>query len=125
MNCHGRCARCQRRHKLSKEAFSGNREQAIIRDGQCCRACGSIEDLLVHHRRPGQDALRLLVTLCRSCHTRIHHTLRPTFGFRDELRRLWREAHPGLPEQQLLALVVAAGCPSHRVYQQVSLFEAA
>jgi hypothetical protein len=80
----------------------------IARDEGCCRACGAHRDLLVHHRRPPHNELRWLAALCRSCHTRLHRTLRLRFGFPAELRLLWREAHPGLAEQLDLSDSVTA-----------------
>jgi 5-methylcytosine-specific restriction endonuclease McrA len=124
VNRHGRCARCQRQQKLSREAFGGNRDRALTRDGRRCQGCGGVKDLLVHHRQPGLDFLRLLITLCRSCHTRIHRTYRPQFGFPAELRNLWREAHPDLAEQLELALTVGPLLQAGPQYQ-ASLFDAA
>ena len=92
---------------MSQENFGGLREAALQRDGYQCQACGELDlaQLLVHHRRPGVHELRFLITLCRRCHTRVHHTWRPRFlGF---LRRLWREANPDMAEQRLLALLEA------------------
>jgi hypothetical protein len=106
LNRLGRCARCDRRRRLSLEKFGGLRDHALARDGERCQACGSLDDLCVHHRRPGVHRLPLLLTLCRPCHARIHATWRPGFGFPAELRRLWREANPGLAEQIELALRV-------------------
>jgi hypothetical protein len=119
----GLCARCDRRERLSRENFSGLRTAVLIRDGCACRLCGEcdLEMLLVHHRRPGVDEMRWLLTLCRRCHNRVHHTCRPGWWFLtwDLLRRLWREANPDLPEQLPLALLPSA---EHAV-QQTSLFD--
>lgn len=77
--------------------------------------------LLVHHRKPGVDEMRFLITLCRRCHVRIHRTWRPSFVFLtfELLRRLWREVNQDLAEQRLLALLPAAGQP----VEQGSLFD--
>jgi 5-methylcytosine-specific restriction endonuclease McrA len=105
----GLCPRCQRRERLSRENFSGLRTAVLIRDGCACRCCGesNIEMLLVHHRRPSVDEMRFLITLCRRCHVRIHHTWRPRFWFLtwDLLRRLWREANADIAVQLCLPLV--------------------
>jgi hypothetical protein len=45
-----------------------------------------------------------MLTLCRKCHARIHRTYRPRYGFTGLLRVLWREMHPGLPEQRQLPI---------------------
>jgi hypothetical protein len=103
LNRHGRCARCDRRRRLSLEHFGGLRAEAIERDG-CCRACGEVEGrrLLVHHRKPGVNSLRWFVTLCRSCHPRIHHSYSLPWAASGLLRELWREQNRGMAEQLLL-----------------------
>jgi hypothetical protein len=117
------CARCERRERLSRENFSGLRTAVLIRDGCACRICGeaNLDMLLVHHRKPGVDEMRFLITLCRRCHVRIHRTWRPSFVFLtfELLRRLWREVNQDLAEQRLLALLPAAGQP----VEQGSLFD--
>jgi hypothetical protein len=103
----GICPVCSRRARLSLEDFGGLREQALKRDGYQCQVCGELDParLLVHHRAPGVQKLDRLLTLCRGCHARIHHTWRPGWAFLSFalLRRLWRELHRDLPEQRLLA----------------------
>lgn len=102
----GLCRRCLRRERLSRECFGGLRDRILSRDERQCQCCGELEEreLLVHHRRPGLNHARLLVTLCRRCHTRIHRTWRPRYGFAGLLRALWREQHKGWPEQRELSL---------------------
>jgi len=95
------CARCLRRRRLSLEKFGGLREAALARDGYRCRTCPAAA-ALVHHRRPGVNELGWIVSACRACHCRIHHTYRPPFGFPPALRALWREQWPGLAEQREL-----------------------
>ena len=118
----GLCARCDRRERLSRENFSGLRTAVLIRDGCACRICGEpdLEKLVVHHRKPGVDEMRHLITLCRRCHVRIHRTWRPSFVFLtfELLRRLWREVNRNLAEQRLLALL-----SEDRRADQVSLFD--
>lgn len=50
--------------------------RALERDDNRCQECGSTEDLSVHHliprRESGTHKLCNLVTLCRSCHLKIH-----------------------------------------------------
>jgi 5-methylcytosine-specific restriction endonuclease McrA len=102
----GRCAKCRRRERLSREKFGDLREFVLSRDRYQCQLCGEMDEskVLVHHR--AQDAMdpAQFITLCRACHPRIHHTMRPAFGFASValLRRLWREVHPDLAEQRLL-----------------------
>jgi 5-methylcytosine-specific restriction endonuclease McrA len=106
-NRQGLCEQCARRARLSKENFDGLREAALRRDSYQCQACGELDPtrIVVHHRKPGTNELRHLITLCRRCHAKIHRTWRPPFGFLDFLRRLWREANADLAEQRLLALL--------------------
>ncbi len=106
VNSRGVCPTCERRGRLSRERFGGQRERVLERDGERCQCCGAIEDLLVHHRRRGSKQMREMITLRRGCHTRIHHTLRPSFAFPEVLRQLWREQHPDLAEQLCLPLTV-------------------
>jgi hypothetical protein len=53
---------------------------------------------VVHHRDRYNQA-DLLVTLCVSCHTRIHRSLGLRYWFSTMLMRLWRELHPNVPMQ--------------------------
>lgn len=68
--------------------------------------------------------MALLITLCRTCHQRVHHTWRPAFSFDGLLRLLWREAHPGLAEQWALRLQLPPVIPDPPTVQ-TELFEAA
>jgi hypothetical protein len=121
INSAGVCPTCSRRARLSREKFGGLREEVLERDQYRCVCCGAIEDLLVHHRRQ-RNRKRELVTLRRACHTRVHRTRRPGFSFPDFLRELWREAHPGQPEQLCLQLSEKFG---QLTGEQPALFEAA
>jgi hypothetical protein len=118
----GLCARCERRERLSRENFSGLRTAVLIRDGCACRCCGesNLETLLVHHRKPGVDEMRWLLTLCRRCHNRVHHTWRPAWWFLtwDLLRKLWLEANRDIAVQLCLPLVAS---DAGRV-EQINLF---
>jgi len=48
----------------------------LSRDGYRCTTCGATRDLHVHHivprREGGPDELSNLVTLCFTCHERLH-----------------------------------------------------
>ena len=108
---------------MSEEHFGGLRERVLARDEWHCRVCSSIDQLLVHHRRPGANAMALLITLCRACHLRVHHTRRPAYGFDALLRLLWREMHPGLAEQLKFRLQLPPVIPDPPTIQ-TALFEA-
>src|SRR6266487_5312321 len=88
-----RCPDCGRAYdrKLSREkrarrtrssaAWQKAREAARQRDGNRCTACGSTENLEVHHIKSlaeggNEFALSNLTTLCRSCHGG-HRSTRP------------------------------------------------
>lgn len=118
----GKCETCNRRARLSREKFGGHREEVLERDQYRCACCGAIEDLLVHHRRRRWNGKRFMITLRRACHTRVHRTKYPSFAFPDQLRELWREAHPGQPEQLCLQLSAQFG---QLTGEQPTLFEAA
>ena len=79
--------------------------------------------ILVHHRRPSARSVREMITICRRCHARIHHTNLPSVQFVSVavLRTLWREQHPDQPEQLLFAWIVDDG-QSVDLFEQVSLF---
>lgn len=116
INSRGVCPTCARREKLSRENFNGLRGRVLARDGYA-RCCGETADLLVHHRRPGWNQSRLMITLCRRCHARIHSTLRPSYGFPEELLAFWREIHRDVPVQLRLSLVVPNGIEAPRFFQ--------
>lgn len=97
----GFCVRCDRRQRLSRENFAGLREAALRRDNYQCQTCAELdpEQIVVHHRRPGFNLLRWLITLCRGCHIRVHLANWRGYSFQGLLRALWREMNPG-PEQR-------------------------
>jgi 5-methylcytosine-specific restriction endonuclease McrA len=59
--------------------FGTNRENILYRDGFKCILCDNTKDLIIHHKN-GQgrctdnpdNTPKNLVTLCRSCHMKIH-----------------------------------------------------
>lgn len=118
----GLCPRCARRARLSRERFAGEREAALRRDNYQCRICGNLDQIVLHHRRPGVNVREAYITLCRGCHNRIHHTHRPGFGFLDMMRRLWREVNADVAEQRLLELLADSGVPDPP-REQCKLFE--
>jgi len=52
------------------------RQRVLERDGWRCQNCGNMTQLEVHHMlfrgRGGGDIEENLITLCATCHTRIH-----------------------------------------------------
>lgn len=120
----GFCPRCLRRRRHDRAKFDGNRESRLAADDGRCVGCGSPDAsrLVVHHRRPGENDVAFLATLCRACHVRVHHTARPSVNFVLEsplLWRLWRELHRRQPVQLLLPV---ADVPA---MLQAPLFESA
>lgn len=68
--------------RLHYYRFGGNREKCLERDNHTCTACGSTENLVVHHidgtgyksvgfKNMNND-LDNLQTLCESCHNSLH-----------------------------------------------------
>lgn len=102
--------------------FGGLRAEVLERDRYRAQCCGAIDGLIVHHRKPGRNARRLLIALCRRCHAKVHRTKYPRYTFPAELRDLWREAHPGQAEQLCFDLAAQSG---HLPAEQPALFEAA
>ena len=68
--------------RKNRRRFGGNKYLVLERDNYTCQLCGSKEKLLVHHKDeenhtkniPNHDIANLQ-TLCRGCHTSIHHKL--------------------------------------------------
>jgi hypothetical protein len=101
------CDPCARRERLSREKFAGEREAVLRRDEYQCQNCGELaaERILVHHRKPGVQTRRWMITLCRPCHVRAHFLYRASFALVTDspmLYALWRELHRAQPEQRLL-----------------------
>jgi 5-methylcytosine-specific restriction endonuclease McrA len=61
---------------LEPEAYRRLRQQILARDGWRCQNCGGSSQLQVHHitsrSRQGDDAEQNLMTLCSSCHGKLH-----------------------------------------------------
>lgn len=71
-----------RKRYADNRLFDGNRKVAMERDNHACQHCGSVSDLQVHHidgngvtspKEQRNNDLANLLTLCRSCHTKVHH----------------------------------------------------
>ena len=103
------CGRCYCAEYRDRRLFGGRREQALRRDGRRCTNCGADGQIVVHHRSPGLNTTRLLCTLCRRCHARVHRLYRLRYGLPEHFRRLWEEQHPKQPEQLELPLVTSSG----------------
>ena len=115
----GRCALCYRRHWTDRTIFNGQSEAVLNRD-RVCLVCGAAEDLIVHHRRPPAANLRVLATLCRVCHPRVHQWNTLPYWVSPFMRELWREANPQVPEQ--LPLPMIEGVTARAVIEQARLF---
>lgn len=72
------------KEQRDKWSFDGNREKALRRDNYTCQICGTKEaSLCVHHKdetgrnHKGEhnNDMDNLISLCRSCHATIHHTI--------------------------------------------------
>jgi len=101
----GLCRHCYFARWRSKRRFGGNRDRVLTRDGRACCVCGAGSDVIVHHRRPGQNRTELLATLCRSCHAALHRRAQPAGFWPELLIHLWEEQHHGCPQQLCLGTV--------------------
>ena len=95
----GLCRSCYRSAARSRQRFGGFREDVLQRDGHTCRACGAGDRLHVHHRKPGVNEREWLVTVCASCHARLHRLAALRIWIPESLVALWAEQHPGVPIQ--------------------------
>ena len=62
---------------MNRTYFGGLREHALERDDYKCVKCEATKRLIVHHidEKPKEvDVLDNLMTLCRACHAREHHS---------------------------------------------------
>jgi 5-methylcytosine-specific restriction endonuclease McrA len=64
------------RLRLDAKSYQLLRESVLHRDNWRCQACGSTAGLEVHHIEPrarlGGDVEQNLITLCASCHRKLH-----------------------------------------------------
>ena len=99
----GLCATCYTLKRQDEEYFGGLREAVLERDGHCCRVCGASgrdkRSITVHHRMPGKSLLHLMISLCPSCHAKVHRTQVVMKQLPPLLLELWREQHPKSHEQ--------------------------
>ena len=99
----GLCATCYTLKRQDEEYFGGLRESVLERDGYRCRVCDASgrdkRSIIVHHRVPGKSVMSLMLSLCPSCHAKIHHTKAALSAMPPLLLKLWRELHPKGHEQ--------------------------
>jgi 5-methylcytosine-specific restriction endonuclease McrA len=64
------------RLRLDSSSYRKLQRQVMERDGWRCQACGSIQNLQVHHLKfrshSGGDVEQNLITLCAECHEQTH-----------------------------------------------------
>jgi 5-methylcytosine-specific restriction endonuclease McrA len=67
------------RHRLETDRYRELHGQVLKRDGWRCQFCGGMRQLQVHHIRfrshSGADEEQNLITLCTSCHDRLHSSV--------------------------------------------------
>ncbi|PYX67713.1 MAG: hypothetical protein DMG72_24780, partial [Acidobacteria bacterium] len=73
--------RAQPKHprlRLAPALYEELRNQVLRRDGWRCQVCRSRQNLHVHHKQlrsqQGEDEESNLITLCASCHGKLHHS---------------------------------------------------
>ena len=64
------------RLRLDPLSYESLRQQILRRDGWKCQSCGTMSNLEVHHTEfrshSGADSEENLITLCATCHARMH-----------------------------------------------------
>lgn len=101
----GLCATCYTLKRQDLDYFGGNREIVLARDGYRCAVpgCTSLKrgkrSIAVHHRVPGNNDPKRLLSLCLACHAKITRTQVVRRDWPPLLRLLWREQHPNGHEQ--------------------------
>jgi ATP-dependent DNA helicase RecQ len=64
------------RLRLDAVSYERLRQQILRRDGWRCQSCGTMGNLEVHHKQfrshLGDDSEENLITLCASCHGKVH-----------------------------------------------------
>lgn len=67
------------KHKREDKWFSGLRETVLARDGNKCQTCNKAGNIVHHKDGNGRgspspnNSLENLITLCRSCHCKLHN----------------------------------------------------
>jgi 5-methylcytosine-specific restriction endonuclease McrA len=64
------------RLRLDQSLYREVSREVMARDGWRCQSCGCSSNLQIHHINPrnslGEDVEKNLITLCMSCHEKIH-----------------------------------------------------
>jgi 5-methylcytosine-specific restriction endonuclease McrA len=64
------------RLRLDAISYGDLHRRVLERDGWRCQACGSMQNLQVHHLKfrsqSGNDEAQNLITLCAQCHEQVH-----------------------------------------------------
>jgi hypothetical protein len=110
----GCCRSCYYRRYHSLRFFGGLREAVLKRDRFRRRVCGKSAPLLVHHR-DGHNEKHLLITLCISCHVRLHRYRGLSRWIPKVLLELWSEIHSGQPFQLQLPLAMSTRAADAKV----------
>lgn len=114
----GLCATCCTLKRQDEEYFGGLRETVLERDGYRCRVCDACgrdkRSIIVHHRRPGKSAFKLMLALCPGCHAKVLRTRAALSAMPPLLLELWRERHPYGHEQVQLDFQVEEACRQAR-----------
>ena len=94
--CRRRGRECQ--VKLNnKNRFGGLKFKVLERDRYICQICKkdvSGKGLAVVHHKDGDkqnNTMKNLVTLCKSCHPKIHYSLHSYQFTSDYLKKIWKE----------------------------------
>lgn len=104
----GLCATCYTLRRQDEEDFGGHREEVLKRDEYRCAVphCTTLKrgkrSVAVHHRRPGVNNPKWMITLCLSCHAKVTRTQYLQADWPPFLILLWREQHPDGHEQTVL-----------------------
>lgn len=107
----GLCATCYTLKRQDEEYFGGRREEVLARDGYRCAVPGCTtlkrgkRSVAVHHRKPGNNDPKLMITLCLACHAKVTRTQFLCREWPPLLRLLWREQHPRAHEQTTLDFI--------------------
>jgi hypothetical protein len=98
----GLCRSCYDAAYHDDSYFAGAKTNVLARDGGSCRVCSAPTNV-VHHRRPGCDQEKWLITLCPACHATVERLERVDRYLPPLLLALWREQHPEAGEQLAFA----------------------
>ena len=79
---------------LKDQRWEDKRMHILRRDNNCCKLCGSYENLHVHHILYEEDTdpwdydENYLITVCEFCHNRIHSQLQQNSHLKERLRTI-------------------------------------